>query len=68
MENESNATRIIEICISSTAIATFFISLRLYTRAIVLRSVGKEDWFILFAGVGHLEQTNRKLPLTIHIR
>ncbi|KAE9364036.1 hypothetical protein N431DRAFT_475032 [Stipitochalara longipes BDJ] len=51
MNYESNAPRIIEICISTTAIATFFVCLRLYTRAIVLHSFGKEDWFILFAGI-----------------
>lgn len=68
MSYESNTARIIEICISSTAIATSFICLRLYTRAIVLRSVGREDWFILFAGVCSSNHTGGIFQLRPTIR
>jgi len=40
------------ITIAFTAVAAFFLAIRLWTRVIIVRNVGPEDWIILAAFIG----------------
>jgi hypothetical protein len=51
MDSDSNATRIISICVSTATVATLFLCMRFYTRLILIKYVGWEDWVMLIAGV-----------------
>ena len=42
---------ILAVCISLTAVMTAIIAVRGYVRAVMLKSIGADDWTILFSGV-----------------
>jgi hypothetical protein len=51
MESESNGPRIVAICVAAASVAVAFICTRMYTRLLILRLVGWEDYFMMAAGV-----------------
>lgn len=42
---------ILAVCISLTAVMTAIIAVRGYVRAVMLKSIGADDWTILFSGI-----------------
>jgi len=55
-DEATNATSqwplILGVCIGLTIFMTIIAALRFYVRAIILRTIGSDDWVILFSAVG----------------
>ena len=50
---------ILAVCISLTAVMTAIIAVRGYVRAVMLKSIGADDWTILFSGVSGVRLERR---------
>lgn len=59
----SRAAHIVAAITSFAAIATVIVSLRLFTRARLIRHVGKEDWLILVS----LVRSDAHTLLPVHL-
>lgn len=50
--DEYTGQSVVPCAVVSTGLAAVFVGLRLYTRGVILRRLGLEDWFILVSLVG----------------
>jgi hypothetical protein len=51
LDHESNYKQIMAVSISLTAIMTVIVSLRAYVRAVMLKTLGPDDWVIFITAV-----------------